>query len=115
MLPAELERRALERAKAERVRIVKLAGEQRYLARSRTVEPGAYFELTVSPWGQVRCGCPSFTHRGICKHAAALKARLSPPASPVTRSPKLGSGSSGRILPPKVGGQNEPAPLRSGP
>ena len=90
MLPAELERRALERAKAERVRLVKLAGEQRYLARSRTVEPGAYFELTVSPWGQVRCGCPGFIYRGICKHAAALKARLSPPASPDGTEPEDG-------------------------
>jgi len=90
MLPAELERRAIERAKAERVRLVKLAGEQRYLARSRTVEPGAYFELTVSPWGQVRCGCPGFTYRGICKHAAALKARLSPPASPDGLEPEDG-------------------------
>ena len=90
MLPAELERRALARAKAERVRLVKLAGEQRYLARSRTVEPGAYFELTVSPWGQVRCGCPGFTYRGICKHAAALKARLSPPASPDGLEPEDG-------------------------
>src|SRR5438105_10073378 len=79
----EMERRALERAKVERVRIVKIAGEQRYLARSRTVEPGAYFELTVSPWGNVRCSCPGFGFRGVCKHAAALKARLSQPASPV--------------------------------
>ena len=85
MLPAEL-----ERAKAERVRLVKLAGEQRYLARSRTVEPGAYFELTVSPWGQVRCGCPGFAYRGICKHAAALKARLYPPASPDGSEPEDG-------------------------
>jgi uncharacterized Zn finger protein len=90
MVPAELERRALERAKAERVRLVKLAGEQRYLARSRTVEPGAYFELTVSPWGQVRCACPGFTYRGICKHAAALKARLYPPASPGDPEPEDG-------------------------
>jgi uncharacterized Zn finger protein len=72
------------------VRLVKLAGEQRYLARSRTVEPGAYFELTVSPWGQVRCGCPGFTYRGICKHAAALKARLYPPASPDSPEPEDG-------------------------
>jgi uncharacterized Zn finger protein len=76
MQTEELERRALARAQAERVRIVKLAGEARYLARSRTVEPGAYFELTVSPWGQVRCGCPGFSYRGVCKHAAALKALL---------------------------------------
>ncbi len=58
------------------MRIVKLAGESRYLARSRTVEPGAYFELTVSPWGQVRCSCPGFTYRGVCKHAEALRAKL---------------------------------------
>jgi len=34
------------------------------------------FELWVSPWGHVRCTCPSFTYRGICKHAEALRARL---------------------------------------
>ena len=71
----ELEQKALARARAERVRIVKLAGEDRYLARSRTVEPGAYFELSVS-WGRVRCSCPGFSYRGICKHAAALQARI---------------------------------------
>lgn len=69
------EQSALERAKAERIRIVKLAGQERYLARSRTVEPGAYYELTVA-WGQVRCSCPGFTYRAVCKHAAALKARI---------------------------------------
>ncbi len=77
MQPGELERRALERARAERVRIVKLAGEDRYLARSRTVEPGAYYELTVSSWGSVRCTCPAFTFRGLCKHSAALHEKLS--------------------------------------
>ncbi len=75
-LKEELEQRARARAKAERLRIVKLAGEQRYLARSRTVEPGAYFELTVSPWGHVRCSCPGFSYRSVCKHAAALHERL---------------------------------------
>jgi hypothetical protein len=41
----ELERQALERARTEQVRVVKLVGTDRYLARSRTVEPGAYLEL----------------------------------------------------------------------
>ncbi len=72
----ELERRALERAQKERIRIVKLAGQERYLARSRTVDPGAYFELMVTRWGEVRCNCPGFIHRSVCKHAAALKAQL---------------------------------------
>ena len=75
MAKPELEQKALARARAERVRIVKLAGQDRYLARSRTVEPGAYFELSVS-WGRVRCSCPGFNYRGICKHAAALQARI---------------------------------------
>ena len=76
MPESEAEARALERAIAERVRIVKLAGEQRYLARSRKVEPGAYYELTVSPWGQIHCSCPGFLYRSACKHTAALKRRL---------------------------------------
>ena len=84
----ELERRALARAKAERVRIVKLAGQERYLARSRTVEPGAYYELSVSPWGRVSCSCPGFSYRSVCKHAAALKARLSS-AGPTLPPPPL--------------------------
>ena len=71
--PAE---QALARARVERVRLVKMAGEQRYLARSRTVEPGAYYELTVTPWGHVRCSCPGFTYRNLCKHSAALKEKL---------------------------------------
>ena len=79
----ELETRALARAQSERVRLVKLAGEGSYLARSRTLEPGAYFELTVSAWGQVHCSCPAFAYRQVCKHAAALKAKLKPePESP---------------------------------
>ena len=47
--PSELEARAKDRAVAERIRLVKLAGTNRYLARSRTAEPGSYFELDVSP------------------------------------------------------------------
>jgi hypothetical protein len=62
--------------KNERVRIVKLVGEQRYLARSRTVEPGSYYELTVTPWGRIRCTCPGFIYRQTCKHATALADRL---------------------------------------
>jgi hypothetical protein len=60
----------------ERVRIAKLAGEQRYLARSRSVEPGAYYELTVTPWGRIRCSCPGFGYRSRCAHARALRERL---------------------------------------
>jgi hypothetical protein len=72
----ELELRALERARAERVRVAKPAGTDRYLARSRSVEPGAYFELFVSPWGHIRCSCPAFEFRRMCKHAMALRLRL---------------------------------------
>ena len=72
----ELEARALQRAHAERVRVVKLAGTDRYLARSRNVEPDAYFELFASPYGHISCSCPGFTYRGVCKHAAALRMRL---------------------------------------
>lgn len=64
------------RARANGVRVVKLAGQSRYLARSRTYEPGSYFELSVSPWGHVHCNCPGFTYRGICKHAEALRGKL---------------------------------------
>ena len=52
------------------------AGQDRYLARSRTHEPGSYFELWVSPWGHVRRTCPGFTYRGVCKHAEALKTKM---------------------------------------
>ena len=54
------------RATARGVRVVKLAGQDRYLARSRSYEPGSYFELWVSRWGYVRCSCPGFTYRGVC-------------------------------------------------
>lgn len=50
--------------------------ENLYLPRSRTYDPGGYFELLVSPWGHVRCTWPGFTHRGMCKHAEALRVRL---------------------------------------
>jgi hypothetical protein len=76
MEPSELESRAEARAVAERVRLVKLAGTNRYLARSRTVEPGSYFELYASPWGHIRCNCAAFNYQGVCKHAMALKMRL---------------------------------------
>jgi len=66
----------MQRALAERVRVVKLAGSQRYLARSRTVEAGAYFDLEVSPWGHIRCSCPAYIYRGVCKHVMALRLRL---------------------------------------
>ena len=66
-------------APASRVRIVKLAGEQRYLARSRTLEPGSYWELRVTSLGHVRCSCPGFGFRGRCAHAQALTERLGGP------------------------------------
>ena len=72
----ELESRALERARSERVRMVKLAGTDRYLARSRSVEPDAYFELYASPYGHIRCSCPGFEFRRVCKHVMALRLRL---------------------------------------
>jgi SWIM zinc finger len=72
----DLELRAQERAKAERTRIIKLVGQDLYLARSRSMEPGAFFQLSVSPWGDIRCECPAFLFRRVCKHAAALKAKL---------------------------------------
>jgi len=46
---------------------------------SRAYEPGSYFELWVSPWGHVRCTCPGFTYRGICKHVEALRGKLKAP------------------------------------
>ena len=76
MLRQDLELRAQERAKTERTRIIKLVGQDLYLARSRSMERGAFFQLSVSPWGDIRCECPAFVYRGICKHAAALKAKL---------------------------------------
>jgi len=57
----ELER---PRIRACGVRVAKLAGQDRYLASSRTCEPGGHFELSVSPWRHVRCTCPGFTDRG---------------------------------------------------
>ena len=86
----ELERRALERARTERVKIIKLVGQDRYLARSRTVEPGAYYELSVSSWGRVTCSCPGFIHRSLCKHAAALKALLTLPGPSALEPPVPG-------------------------
>ena len=71
---------ARARLRAHGVRVVKLAGQGRYLARSRTYEAGSYFELWVGPWGHVRCNCPSFTFRGICKHAEALRIKLAEPS-----------------------------------
>ena len=72
----DLELRAQERAKAERTRIIKLVGQDLYLARSRSMEPGAFFQLTVSPWGAIHCECPAFLYRRVCKHAEALKTKL---------------------------------------
>ena len=60
----------------ERVRVVKLAGTNRYLAVSRSLEPGAYFELFISPSGHIRCSCPGYTYRRLCKHAKAVEQRL---------------------------------------
>jgi hypothetical protein len=60
-----LEQLKRTRARARGVRVVKVAGQDRYLARSRTYEPGSYFELLVSAWGHVRCACPGFSYRGM--------------------------------------------------
>ena len=56
----KLDRRNSERPRSERVRVVKLAGSDRYLARSRTVEPGAYYDLAVTfAWTEVPpCSVP---------------------------------------------------------
>jgi uncharacterized Zn finger protein len=81
-----LEQRERARLRARSVRVVKLAGQDRYLARSRTHEPGSYFELWVSPWGHVRCTCPGFTYRGLCKHAEALRDKLGNRRQPEKRA-----------------------------
>ena len=73
---AEARARALESAAAQRVRVARLAGSNRYLARSRTFEPGSYFELFATSSGGVVCGCPGFRYHGICKHSVAVEARL---------------------------------------
>src|SRR5687767_14501100 len=65
----ELERRALERSKAERTRLIKLAGRGRFLARSRSMEPGPYYELSLTASGEIHCNCPGFSYRAVCKHA----------------------------------------------
>ena len=44
-----LEQRERARLRARSVRGVKLAGQDRYLARSRAYEPGRHFELWGSP------------------------------------------------------------------
>ena len=51
------------RARARGVRVVKLTGQYRYLATSRTHELGTYFELRVSAWGYVCSRRLVFTHR----------------------------------------------------
>ena len=76
MKQKELEERASERARTERIHIIKLAGQDKFLARSKSMEPGSYFEITITSWGTVRCSCPGFKYRAVCKHAAAVKARL---------------------------------------
>ena len=44
---------------------------------TRTYEPGSYFELWVSPWGHIRCTCPSFTYRSLSRNAEASR-RVAP-------------------------------------
>ena len=74
------EQRERARLRAPGVKVVKVAGQDRYLAGSRTYERGRYFERWVSPSGHVRRICPSFAYRGLCKHAEALRMRVLRPA-----------------------------------
>ena len=37
------------------------------------------YNWVLSPWGHVRCTCPGFTYRGVCKHAKVLRGKLKAP------------------------------------
>src|SRR5688572_11938658 len=89
----EPEAKALARARAEKVRLVKLVGEERYLATSRGVEPGAYYELRVNRLQGIHCSCAGFGYRSLCKHAAALRARLERERRRGRKAESKGSGS----------------------
>lgn len=76
MTREELRHRSRERAKTERLHTFKIAGENRYLVRSRGLEPGSMREVRVSAGIVVSCSCPGYTYRQDCTHAACVNRRL---------------------------------------
>jgi hypothetical protein len=41
--------------------------------------PGKTYTVSIPPWGgdeDVTCDCPSFVHRGYCRHKATALARI---------------------------------------
>ena len=67
-----LEQLRQARLRARGVKVVKLAGQDRYLARSRTFEPGSYFEPVGKPLG------PCSLHLSGLHLSRALQARRGP-------------------------------------
>ena len=76
MEPSELERRARERAQAERVRVVKVTAPIATWPAAARLSQAHIFNCTSAPGAISVAACAAFDYRGICKHVAALKMRL---------------------------------------
>jgi len=72
----ELDTRARERAVSEHLHTFKVVGEDLYLVRSRTTEPGAMHQVRTGVDGVVHCTCAGWEYRQSCTHAAAVTRRL---------------------------------------
>lgn len=75
MTTAELEARALARAKARRIHIMAVPGRPGVYQASSESEPGTKRTL-VAKDGIEACSCPGYTYRKNCCHVEALRCRL---------------------------------------
>jgi hypothetical protein len=100
----ELDTRARQRAKEERLHTWKLTGQPVYMVRSRHTEPGSMHCVEVQDGRVMDCSCRGWQYRRSCTHAAAVMRRLEregrsvnkrPAVTPIEPAPIV-SGSRGR-------------------
>lgn len=80
MTVAELEARAISRAREEHIHIFAVPGRQGVYQTSSKSEPGRKYTL-VAKGGIEACSCRGFEFRQSCKHVEALRNRLAREAS----------------------------------
>lgn len=72
MTHIQMQQRATERAKKERLHSFRLC-DGRFLVKSRKMKPGTFHLVTTTEDGvAVHCDCPGWQYRKCCTHAAAV-------------------------------------------
>lgn len=85
MSPAQLEARAIQRARDEHVHIFAVPGRPGVYTTKSKSDPAERYTL-VAKHGVLACACKGFAYRASCKHVEALRNRLAREAQQAART-----------------------------